>query len=101
MGTHRYDVASEHRGHRRDQIRPVDELGDVAERGNGHANLPRLAEGVLDDPANVARVRDHDVLVREVGSFAEARADLREARIVKAREALRRAAVRPNRAPPY
>jgi tetratricopeptide (TPR) repeat protein len=62
----RADLRRHQLGDRRQHARAVEQRAQVREARDGAADVPRLAERVLDDAAQVAVVRDDDVIAGEV-----------------------------------
>ena len=81
------DLRRDQLGDGRQHRRAVDDRAEVGEAGDRAADVARLAEQVLDDAAQIAVVRDDDVLAREVLAPRSASAQPRVARIVEAGEA--------------
>lgn len=82
----RSDLARDDLGHGREQSRAVHDRADLVKRRDRDAHAAREAERILDDASEVAVVRDHDVVFREVALARERARELRATRVVKADE---------------
>jgi len=69
-----------------DEATSIHEGADASEAGDRAPHAALLAEGILDDAAEVSVVRDDDVLLRQVCALGRTRAEAHETRIEDADE---------------